>query len=523
MPKKKSEFRVRQWRAEDIEALIDCYRKCYGGDFETLRQDDRRLFNMEFATFPEGQFLVEHNNQVVGYSCSIIVQLDDSQPYYKYTEITGDGTFSTHSPGGDTLYGADIAVIPEFRGQGVAGLLYVERMNLMRRYNMRRMVAHGRLPDYKRQAGTLTAREYVDRVVRGDLKDQALTAHLKTGYKVKSILLDHLNDRASLNYTTWLEFTNPDFNEAKRQISANPIGRPTRRVRVCAAQYEMKHLRDWNDFVSHVRFFVDSATTYHCHFLVFPELFTMNLFTTMDRTIEDLEAIKRLAELTPQYIAMMQDFARTSGIYIVGGSHPTLRDGAIYNTCYLFTPTGAYYTQDKLHITPRERETFGVSGGTQIRLFETPMGRMALVVCYDIEFPELVRILADHGAEIIFVPFSTDERKAYNRVRFTAHSRAIENCVYVVLAGSVGNLPNLRSYLLNYGQSAILTPSDFGFPIGSVEAEADANTETVAIADLDLSQLHVQREIGSVRPFFERRHDLYEVNVKIRIEIIRTY
>ena len=119
------------------------------------------------------------------------------------------------------------------------------------------------------------------------------------------------------------------------------------------------------------------------------------------------------------------------------------------------------------------------------------------------------------GVEVLFVPFSTDERKAYSRVKFCAHARAVENYVYVVISGNVGNLPNVRSYLINYGQSAILTPSDFAFPVDCIEGEADPNTETVVIADLDINNLHLQREIGSVRP-------LYDLKALDKIELVRT-
>ena len=155
-------------------------------------------------------------------------------------------------------------------------------------------------------------------------------------------------------------------------------------------------------------------------------------------------------------------------------------------------------------------------------IFDTPLCRMAILVCYDVEFPELSRLLTLSGVEVLFVPFSTDEGKAYNRVRFCAQARAVENYVYVVISGNVGNLPNVKSYLINYAQSAILTPSDFAFPVNCREGEADPNAETVVIAELDINNLHLQREIGSVRPLYERREDLYELSARDKIELVRT-
>src|SRR5690606_16491504 len=112
------------------------------------------------------------------------------------------------------------------------------------------------------------------------------------------------------------------------------------------------------------------------------------------------------------------------------------REGKIYNSAYLFTPTGNVYWQDKLHITPSERRYWGIEAGDTIKVFDSPLGRFGIQICYDIEFPELTRIMVNHGLEILFCPFSTDERKAYYRVRYCAHARAIENYIYVVLAGN---------------------------------------------------------------------------------------
>ncbi|MCB0347120.1 MAG: hypothetical protein KDD66_18515, partial [Bdellovibrionales bacterium] len=184
-------------------------------------------------------------------------------------------------------------------------------------------------------------------------------------------------------------------------------------------------------------------------------------------------------------------------------------------------PNGKVYTQDKLHVTPNERTDWGTSPGEGIKLFDTPFGRIAILICYDIEFPELSRMLALAGAEIIFVPFSTDEKKAYLRVRYTAQARAVENYMYVVLSGNVGNLPTIKNYIINYGQAAILTPSDLAFPVGGVAGETDPNAETVVISELDLTTLALQREIGSVRPFYDRRPDLYNLIPCEEIETVR--
>jgi predicted amidohydrolase/GNAT superfamily N-acetyltransferase len=512
---------VRKWKESDIKDIVKIQQAAYP-NFSRKDLCDERNYLYQYKAFPEGQLLAEIDNQIVGYATSLIVQIDDDSPWYSYAEVTGLGTFSTHTPGGDTLYGADIAVHPDWRGKGVAGKLYNGRKKIMGRYNLRRMIAGGRLPGYSEYAGKITPEEYIKEVQAGKIKDMALSAHLKAGYTIKGVHLDYLVDAASLNYATFLEMENPKFNSSRRKIAGTPIKTPVRKVRVCAAQYQMRRISSWEDFEQQCDFFIQTADEYHSHFLLFPELFTAQLFSAMDKNLDTIHAVKELAELTDKYLAYFSRKAKETGLFIIAGSHPVIREGKIYNVAHLFTPSGDVFTQDKLHITPGERLHWGITPGEGIKIFDTELARIAIQVCYDIEFPEVARLLTLAGVEILFVPFSTDERKAYMRVRYTAQARAVENMIYVVLSGNIGNLPQVSSFLINYGQAAIFTPSDFGFPLNGIMAEAESNTETVVIADLDLANLSQQRELGSVTPLLDRRNDLYEVRSKSKIEIIHT-
>jgi predicted amidohydrolase len=152
-----------------------------------------------------------------------------------------------------------------------------------------------------------------------------------------------------------------------------------------------------------------------------------------------------------------------------------------------------------------------MTGGSEIRAFDTDCGMIGILICYDIEFPELSRILADQGVDILFVPFLTDTQNGYMRVRHCAQARAIENECYVVIAGAVGNLPNVNNMDIQYAQSALLTPSDFPFPTNGVKAETTPNTEMVLIADVDLNLLKELHARGSVRNLLDRRSDLYRI------------
>ena len=517
---RKPKIQVRPWTAADIPAIVQCHQAAYPEYPDDWWYDDR-VYTMQFNAFPEGQFLAEVEGQVVGYATSLIVQIDDEAEWYTYSEITGAGTFSNHTPSGDTLYGADIAVRPEFRGRGVSKQLYIYRKKLLRRYNLRRMVAYGRIPGYINHAGKMTAEEYVAAVTRGELTDPALNAHLRTGYTVKRVLLDFLGDEPSMNYCTLLEFPNPNFKPERRKIAAAAMRRPVRKIRVAAAQYLMRKISDWAEFEQNVRFFVDTADEYHCHFLVMPEYFTAQLFSMMPPDLTTQEAARQLSALTPRYVELFKGLATAHNLYIIGGSQPTVRGNRMFNVAHLFSPSGNVYTQDKLHITPYERKSFGVTPGEELKVFDTPLGRIAIQICYDIEFPEAARLLKRGGVEAIFVPFSTEDKKAYFRVRYCAQARAVENIVYVVLSGNVGNLHTVRSYLINYGQSAIFSPSDVAFPLEAKIAEAEPNVETVVIGDLDLTSLQQQLEIGSVRPMYDTRPDLYQLQARVPVRVVR--
>ena len=513
--------RIRRWRVEDLPGLVECHRAAYQ-DLPQSTLYDERIHRLQFEAFPEGQFLAEHRGKIIGYATSIIVQLDDrdDDDVYTYQEITGAGTFSTHDPSGDTLYGSDIAVHPDWRGRGIAGQLYARRKGLLKRHNLRRMLAYGRLPGYSQHVGEYTPEEYVAAVQAGEVKDSALNAHLKAGYRVRKVVLDLMADRTSLNYSTLLELRNPDYRPAKRRIASAPILRPVRKIRVCAAQYLMRPIKSFGEFERTVTFFADVADEYHCHFLLLPELFSVQLFQTMPRDWDYAKLMAELAKDSSRLTELYVQLAKTYSLYLIGGSHPVERNGKLYNVAPLITPSGHVYTQDKLHITPSERQYFKIRPGAGLKVFDTPLGRIGIQICYDIEFPEVSRLLTLAGAEVIFVPFSTDDSKAYHRVRYAGQARAVENYIFTVLSGNVGNLPS-KSYLLNYGQTCILTPSDFPFPPRAIAAISDPNVETVAIGELDLSSLARHRDLGSVRPLYDRRADLYNLEARVPIEVIR--
>jgi len=279
------------------------------------------------------------------------------------------------------------------------------------------------------------------------------------------------------------------------------------KVRIASIQYMLRPISGWSEFERQVHLMLDAAGEYHPQFVLLPEIFTTQLMSFLPRQSVDL-AVRALEQFTDRYKALMREHAMRYGYYLIGGSHPTTRDGELYNTAFLFSPHGDTFEQDKTHRTRWERERWKTTAGHRLHLWETEFGDISILVCYDVEFPELARMVCDAGADILFVPSSTDDRQGFWRVRYCCHARAIENQVYVAMASTVGSLP-VEGLGLHYGQASILTPSDFPFSRDGIAAEGIANTEQIIIADVDLDLLFENRVNGTTIPLYDKREELY--------------
>ncbi|MEW5800416.1 MAG: bifunctional GNAT family N-acetyltransferase/carbon-nitrogen hydrolase family protein, partial [Bacteroidota bacterium] len=429
--------------------------------------------------------------------------------WHSWKEIADNGFIRNHNPAGNTLYGIEIMVDPEYRGMRLARRVYEARKQLAKKYNLMRIILGGRIPGYGKYADQMSAREYVDKVINKVLVDPVLTTQLSNGFVLKRLIPDYLtSDAESRGYATFLEWTNLDYVPDTSRIFM-----PVQPARVCAVQYQMRMVKDFDDFARQCEYFVDVGADYRSDFIVFPEIFTTQLLSFMP-TDRPGAAMRKLSEYTPKYIELFHQLAVKYDVNIIGGSHFTVEEDNLYNISYLFRRDGTLGKQYKLHITPNEHRWWGVKPGNALEVFDTDKGKISIQICYDIEFPELSRIAVEKGAQMIFVPFCTDERNAYLRVRYCAQARCIENHIYVVIAGGVGNLPSVENLDVHYAQSAIFTPSDIPFTRDAIQSEATPNTEMVIVDDVDLELLKRHRQSGSVLNWRDRRKDLYEIKYK---------
>ncbi|GIQ69951.1 acyltransferase [Xylanibacillus composti] len=280
------------------------------------------------------------------------------------------------------------------------------------------------------------------------------------------------------------------------------------KFRVSAVQYHLHTIRSFDEFAKQVEHYVKNAQEYDAEFILFPEFMTTQLMSIGGDDGSAL-TIQDLPDFTERYLQLFSGLAKQSGMHIIGGTHVIRREGQLYNVAHLFYPDGRVAEQAKLHITPTEVKEWGMSAGEGLQVFETEKGTIALLTCYDIEFPEIVRMAKAKGADVIFCPSCTDDRHGFHRVRYTCHARAIENQVYVVTTGTVGSLPTVDFMRANFGQAAMIAPNDIPFPPRGILAEGELNNDMVVTADLDLELLYEVRKSGSVTTWRDRRTDLY--------------
>ncbi len=281
------------------------------------------------------------------------------------------------------------------------------------------------------------------------------------------------------------------------------------RVRVASLQYLIRPIKSFEEFKDQVTGLVRVAADYDCQLLVFPEYFTVQLMTLGDMKLPVIDQVRVVADLEGEFLELFSELARTNGIHLVAGTIPSRSapgSPRVTNRAYFFAPDGSYQFQDKLHMTRFERESWNVDPGKSLRVFETEFGKVAIMICYDVEFPELARRAAREGAQILVVPSFTDDRQGFLRVRYCAQARAVENQMFVIHAGTVGSLPMVPAVAMNYGQASILTPSDFPFARDGILAEGIPNQETMIIGELNLRVLRSARWRGTVVPLRDSKN-----------------
>ncbi len=502
-----SKIQVRPLQIEDYSQLAQSFRRVYadGSDVFWTKEQIVTLLRI----FPEGQVVTVVDDKIVGCALSIIVDYDLVKGDHTYAKVTGNETFKTHNPNGNILYGIEVFIHPEYRGLRLARRMYEYRKELCEKLNLKAIMFGGRIPNYHKYADKLRPKEYIEQVRKREIYDPVLTFQLSNDFHVRRVMTNYLpNDEESKHYACLLQWDNIYYQPPTDE----PIPTKTT-VRVGLVQWQMRSYQSIDDLFEQIEFFVDAVSGYQSDFVLFPEYFNAPLMARFNHMSES-QAIRALAEYTDEIRDRFIQLAISYNINIITGSMPLLRDGNLYNVGFLCRRDGSYEMYEKIHVTPDEIKSWGLTGGNMIQTFEADCAKIGVLICYDVEFPELSRIMADQGMQILFVPYLTDTQNAYSRVRACAQARAIENECFVVIAGSVGNLPRVHNMDIQYAQSGVFTPCDFAFPTDGRRAEATPNTEMILVSDVDLDLLNALHTYGGVRNLKDRRKDLYEVKMK---------
>ncbi|MDO1513171.1 bifunctional GNAT family N-acetyltransferase/carbon-nitrogen hydrolase family protein [Maribacter confluentis] len=471
------------WKEEHIKSLID--------------------------KFPEGQVVIKINGQLAGVALSIVVDYDAFDDNHTYEQITGKYTFDTHDDEGDVLYGIEVFIKPSFRGLRLGRRLYDYRKELCEKLNLKSIVFGGRMPNYHEYASELSPKEYIDKVRRKEIQDPVLNFQISNDFHPAKVMKGYLDgDKASQDFAILMEWDNIYYQKPSKKAATKKTV-----IRLGLIQWQMRPYKDLDELLEQAEYFIDAVSGYRSDFALFPEFFNAPLMA-VNNHMSTSDAIRELAKHTQAIAQKFSEFSISYNINIITGSMPEIIDGRLYNVGYLCRRDGSMERYEKLHVTPDEAKVWGMQGGTQLKAFDTDCGKIGVLVCYDSEFPELSRLLADEGMDILFVPFLTDTQNGYSRVRNCAQARAIENECYVAIAGSVGNLPNVQNMDIQFAQSMVFTPCDFSFPTNGIKAEATPNTEMILIADVDISLLRELNQFGAVRNLRDRRTDLFELRKK---------
>ena len=277
-------------------------------------------------------------------------------------------------------------------------------------------------------------------------------------------------------------------------------------MKIAAAAYPLDFLPDWAAYEAKISDWVARAADDGADLLVFPEYGAMELASLGGRDVAaDIEAaLHEVMRHEGAVIALHERLAATHGVHILGASGPAMAQAARpVNRAILYGPDGRIGHQDKQIMTRFEREVWDIAPGDGLNLFDTTLGRIGVIICYDSEFPLLARALVDAGADILLVPSATEALSGYTRVKVGAMARALENQCVAVHAPTVGPAEWCPAVDANTGAAALYGPPDLGFPETGILAQTALNAPGWAMAEVSLNAIARVRREGAV---FNHRH-----------------
>jgi predicted amidohydrolase len=260
-------------------------------------------------------------------------------------------------------------------------------------------------------------------------------------------------------------------------------------MKIASVQYSYKPLKNFKAYAKKITKLVENYAAQNIQIVLLPEYagFEMVAFATLEE----------MQGLLPQYLELFQELSRRHNLFICSGTLMVTTPQGTFNRCYFFSPSGKVEYQDKCNLTPFETEEGILSPGNSLKLFKTTLGPIAICICYDVEFPTLVRQLTDAGAELILVPSYTSSVEGFYRVFLSCRARALENQCYVIQSCLVGHTDTE----MTYGSAAACTPVDAGFPEDGLLALGKRDKAGDIVVEIELSRLKAVREKGQTKNY----------------------
>ena len=371
---------TRPLRLSDYDELRETMQRAYPSMSENLWS--KKSIEKLTKIFSEGQICIIVDGKLAAVSLSIIVNYNEFGDDHTYSEITGNYTFNTHSENGDILYGIEVFVDPEFRELRLGRRLYDARKELCELLNLKSIILGGRIPNYHKYSDELSPKEYIEKVRNKEIYDPVLSFQLSNSFSPRKVLKKYLpEDESSKENAVLLQWNNIYYSKKPNTMQDSV-------VRLGLVQWQMRHFKNLEEFYNQVEFFVNVMGDYKSDFVLFPELFNTPLLAPFNH-LSERESMLELAKITEQIKLKISEFAISYNVNIISGSMPFEENGELYNISYLLHRNGKIDEYRKIHITPNEKRYYGMSGGDKIKVFDTDCGKVGLVICYDVEFPEL--------------------------------------------------------------------------------------------------------------------------------------
>lgn len=269
-------------------------------------------------------------------------------------------------------------------------------------------------------------------------------------------------------------------------------------MKICSVQYELSSLSSWQAYEQKIQSILTKCASQKGDLVLFPEYASMELTSLLPPSKGITEQLTAMQSLLQSYLDFFRTASMQNRLYICSGSFPVKVHDQFRNRSYFFSPSGQFDFQDKIYLTRFEQDAKCIESGDALKVFKTELGDIAIAICYDSEFPLLVRKQVEQGAQILLVPSCTDSSTGYHRVFLSCRARALENQCYTVHSSLIGKIDTCELIDVNFGYAGIFSPVDAGFPHDGILSKGSSQKTEIITADLSTEMMEAVRKNGQV-------------------------